>query len=118
MSDYDDAKSAALKQAAEHIADALRRKSPSERIAGAWKVLKRGEKYSLRNGHVSAVATNANWHHYSWGRGPTHATNEKRPDRSNWAVDAVEDAISDAQEQFRGEYLQHIAATSKFFSAR
>lgn len=116
MTDYASARRNALKQAAEHIRDAMRDKSPSERIAAAWRVRTRGEDYQLFNGLISAVATNADFKHWSWGHKPVTPTNEKRPERTAWVSRAADESIDDAEEQFRGEYLQRIAATSKVFS--
>lgn len=115
MTDYDGATRDALKNAASRIRDFLTDKSPSARIAAAWRVHKRGESYSLYNGDISAVATNDNFRHPTFGHKPWTATNDKNPERTGWAARAADEAIDDAEDEFRGDYLKHIAATSRIF---
>jgi hypothetical protein len=116
MTDYEGARNDALQQAVQHIRDAVRDKSPSARIAGAWTLTKSASGYRLVNRAISSVATNADWHHWSWGHKPITPTNEKDPSRTDWAYRAADEAITDAEEEFRGAYLDHIAATSRVFS--
>ena len=116
MTDYQGAQREALKNAAQRIKDLVADKSPSARIAAAWRVYRRGESYRLRNGEISAVATNDNFRHPYWGdRKHWAATNDRNPSRSHWAEHAAEDAIKAAEDEFRGDYIKHIAATSRIF---
>lgn len=103
-----------LLKAAKYIAAFLRRASPSEKDAAAWKIEVRGENVYLRNRALGAWATATNARHMTFGhrKAPWHNTNDRAPSRTDWDERALESAATTAAEKFADEVTAAIARSS------
>jgi hypothetical protein len=117
MSDVPDRQ--ALKKAANFIRSSLRRYSPSQKAADAWRVEARGDAVFVRNSDIGAWATDQPPHgarHPVFGNREVWAnTNKNHPGRENWTRRAVDSAYDTALNAFASEWLDQVALDSKIF---
>jgi hypothetical protein len=100
-----------LRAAANYIAASLRRRSPSSRIGGQWRIVGRSNgSVHLVNDDIAAYMTQTNRRHMTFGRrrDPWHHENERTPNRTDWAGRAVDSAIDVAVNRLGDEYMREL----------
>lgn len=103
--------SIAVRRAAEAVADKVRDRSPSDRIASRWHLTKRSDGSAhVINSDMAAVMTNSGGRHPLFGnRKHWYAENERNPERTGWAERAAEDGLNEALQDIADEVAQSIA---------